>query len=155
MRTHSLTLLEVMLVIAILAVTAGTLVWRLDRWVQSDRFRSDALRLKSLVIHARSLALYTHADWQLELTPSTNGLLVKLACREEPSRSSSNHRPLNACNLIVHGAPLKTPLHLEFYSSGALAPLEPFTLQSKHRQAQSVVLCLPDLFQQKEKCDMQ
>ena len=139
MRGSSLTLLEVLLVVVLLCVGAGALVWRLDRWVQHHRLQSDALRLKSLMLHARSLALHTQADWQLTLTPSKRGVDARLVCREEAARAPSGQRiqPLRGCTLAE-------PLVLEFYSSGALAPLTPFKV------GPNVTLSLSELFQQKE-----
>lgn len=142
-RKRPLLLIEVLIVVALLAVGASVLFWRLDRWIQRHQFQSDALRLKNLILQARSLALHTQADWELRLAPSEQGVRLELVCREDPQRPPSGEalRPLKACLLDA-------PIVLEFYSSGALSPQTPFTVHSKNQQ--SLPLCLPELFQQKE-----
>lgn len=142
-RKNPLLLVEILIVIALLAIGASILFWRLDRWIEHHQFQSDTLRLKSLILQARSLALHTQSDWELHLHPSADGIRLELVCREDPLRPPSKEAlsPLK-------GALIETPITLEFYSSGALAPQAPFTLHGKNRQSWS--LCLPELFQQKE-----
>src|SRR5262245_18402494 len=82
-RRYLFTLLEVMIGIALLAIIAGTLFWRLDRMVARKRFASDLKSLRGTLISTRNLAINTKMDFRLELKRSKKGWGGRLICRED------------------------------------------------------------------------
>jgi len=82
-KRRYLTLLEVMLVIALVAITGGTIFWRLDRLAEKKKLETDTARLRSVLLSSRMLAMNTKSDWQLEIEQKKGGWAVKLVSLEE------------------------------------------------------------------------
>jgi hypothetical protein len=78
-----LTLLEVMLVIALVAITGGTIFWRLDRLSAKKKLETDMARLRSVLLSSRMLAMNTKSDWQLEIEQTKGGWAIQLVSLEE------------------------------------------------------------------------
>jgi prepilin-type N-terminal cleavage/methylation domain-containing protein len=80
------TILELMIVIAIVAIAGGGLFWRLSRLIEVKRMETDVARLRGLLLSSRMLAINTKADWQLELQETKGGTSLRLVSLEEPGR---------------------------------------------------------------------
>jgi prepilin-type N-terminal cleavage/methylation domain-containing protein len=61
------TLLEVMIAILLLAITASVLAVRVSKAIDDQRFKSGGERLKNEILVSRQLALNMQADWQAQL----------------------------------------------------------------------------------------
>src|SRR3954467_12089170 len=83
-KRRYLTLLEVMLVIALVAITGGTVFWRLSSLVERQKLETDTARLRSMLLSSRMLAMNTKSDWQLEIEEKKGGWAVRLVSLEEP-----------------------------------------------------------------------
>jgi prepilin-type N-terminal cleavage/methylation domain-containing protein len=122
------TLIEVMIALAILALVAAPLSWKIFSMVERGRFQSDQRKIESLLRQGRSLALNTKADWVLELQKSRRGWETRLRCVEVPSQGDFR-ASLGPCKIVSNG---KEVAHIAFtfYSSGAFKPFATLMLIS-------------------------
>jgi prepilin-type N-terminal cleavage/methylation domain-containing protein len=142
---RAFTLLEVMLVMALLVVAGGAIYWRLDRFVAHHRLETDASRLKSALLHARTLALCSRSDIRLILSPSKKGWSLELQQPEDPSALPTKWpSSLGRCNLFLDDTPAEQ-LVFQFYSSGHIHPTGTLRLQT---DTQNATFSLPKLFKQ-------
>jgi len=142
---RAFTLLEVMLVMALLVVAGGAIYWRLDRFVAHHRLETDASTLKSALLHARALALCSRSDIRLVLTPSKTGWNLRLQQPEDPAAEPVKWpTSLGRCNLFLDDVPAEQ-LVFQFYSSGHIHPAGTLRLQT---DTQKIIISLPQLFKQ-------
>jgi Tfp pilus assembly protein FimT len=142
---RALHLLEIMLAIGILAIAGGAIFWRLDRFIQHKRFQGDTGRLKSTLLHAKTLALNTHSDIQVVLASSKKGWNIQLQCQEDPTAVPHKwHTSLGPSQLFLNDVSVKE-LKFEFFSSGHTLPKGTLKFQAKD---QTSLISLSELFRQ-------
>jgi Tfp pilus assembly protein FimT len=81
-----LTILELMIVIAIVAIAGGALFWRLSRLIDVKRVYTDSARLRGVLLSSRMLAINTKSDWELEIQETKKGWSLRLIALEEPGK---------------------------------------------------------------------
>ncbi|MDE3045056.1 MAG: prepilin-type N-terminal cleavage/methylation domain-containing protein [Verrucomicrobiota bacterium] len=142
------TLLEVMVAIAILAIAGGAMYWRVDRWLEVQRFKQDTNRLESFLLYAQALAINTHADWQVVIESGKEGCKVRILCVEDPERLNfaKQPSPLHKGQLYFNHA-LTNRVIVDFFSTGHVAPTGVLTLRYKESKREFL---LPQLFRQEE-----
>jgi type II secretory pathway pseudopilin PulG len=145
LRKRALTLLEIMLVVALLAMVGGVVFWRIDRFIAHKRLEVDASTLKSSLLHARALALYSHADTQVKLRPSKNGWSLEVHRPEDPTVAPLRWpTSIGKCTVFFNEIPVEE-ITFQLYSSGAVLPQGTITLQT---EAQTLKISTQELFKQ-------
>ncbi len=146
MRTKRLlTLLEVLITASMLAVGGGLVFWKLDRFVQTKRLHADADKIKSVLLHARTLALNARADFQVELSRAKNHWNLRIQNREDPTAQPVKWPgSLSSCNVSFNDVSTKK-LTFDFFSSGHVLPEGTLSLQT---DTQKVLISLSELFKQ-------
>jgi prepilin-type N-terminal cleavage/methylation domain-containing protein len=144
-KRYFFTLLEVMIAIALLAIIASSLFWRLDRMVAKNRFDSDVNRFRSTLVSTRSLAINTKMDFRLELKQLKDGWAGRIVCREDfdiiyPLSRFSNLK------LSWDRKPVKE-FFVDFYSSGFVGPKGLLTLSSTSQRRE---FKFPEFFYRQE-----
>jgi prepilin-type N-terminal cleavage/methylation domain-containing protein len=74
------TLLELMIGITILAISASAIGWRVHKAAESYRFSTDVERLTGALIQCRTLALTMQSDWEGILSKTEQGWELKTEC---------------------------------------------------------------------------
>lgn len=144
-KRSSFTLLELMIGIVILALSAGVIGWKIDGLIQRQQFETDAGKLKNLFHHARMLALNTRADWILNLKQGTKGWSAHLICREDPERTSSfaPSSKFGPFKLFIDEKAVDQ-FSAVFYSGGKVEPEG--TLKIKGKEKREIQWTLSELF---------
>lgn len=83
-RNSRFTLLEIMVVVCLLALSGSALAWKAQKWFEREKFFTDVSRFKSFLIGARMSALNTRSDWKLEIVEGKGKATAILSCRENP-----------------------------------------------------------------------
>ncbi len=147
MRKRALSLLEVVIVIAVIAIAGGALGWKLHQMVARKRFTSSVERLHSRLHVCRRLALNMQADWR--------GTLDKKEGRwafETFSTDSDSTLPilwLDSFVVFLNGEE-KEDLAFDFTATGEVYPKGVLVFASSKDHKESITWTLPDLFHLKE-----
>ena len=78
------TLLELMIVIAIVATIGGGVFWRMSRLTEVKQVETDIGRLRGVLWSSRMLAINKKEDFELEMQESKQGWALRLISLEEP-----------------------------------------------------------------------
>lgn len=127
MRSRYFSLLEVMITVAILAIAAGALFYRLNSLIDKKRFESDVARLKSLFLSTRMLALNSQTDWRIEFQKNASGWAVQIICRED----ADLHYPIPPFShgQIFFNDRISEQLSIDFFATGQVRPKGTVTFQ--------------------------
>ena len=149
-RKYPFILLELMVAIAILAIIAGVVFWRIFDLIERRVFFTDAERLRELLLTSHMLARNTQSDFRLHFQKNEKGWDVLLNCREDLDQHSIR-RKLSALDLQFQDQIL-TDWTVDFYSSGTVSPKGLLLLiQNKDKPSSpQIEWKFPEIFHQKE-----
>ena len=123
---HCFTLLEFMIVIAIVAIAGGAIFWRLGFLLQSQRKESDHARFRELLLSSHMLAINTKSDLELEIRKVPEGWFFRLIAIEELGKQISCGKlaPLNLQfeELFEEKKSDNTKITFRFFSTGHVTP---------------------------------
>jgi prepilin-type N-terminal cleavage/methylation domain-containing protein len=124
-RRRSFSLLEMMVVLAIVALSAPLMGVGIYRGLKRERFEASVRELATQLGLAQRTMLYRDSDVMVQLTPGPKGLV----CRLIASPALGTGTPIGPDRLlpgieklIWNGQQVEGALQLQFYSGGRLMP---------------------------------
>ena len=147
MKRRAFTLLEVVVVIALIALASGALGWKLHQMIAKKRFTSSAERLRSRLHTCRRLALNCQADWKGVLTWNGKKWVFETFCPDSPGLPPLPPLSLDYLVLFLDREEKKF-LTFDFTATGEVYPKGILTLSPSRekRGADQIVWKLPDIF---------
>ncbi len=136
----SLTLLELMIGLVLIALVSGVVGVRIGGAMEEKRFRSSVDRLFAELESCRRQALAAQVDWVALLEKKKDIFILRKVCPETGKEVASTWK--SACEMSFNGKAANA-LSFQFASSGKVAPSGTLILSDKKR---TVSWKLPDQF---------
>ena len=146
MNRRYLSLLEVMVALAILAITATAVGWRTHAFFTKKKFQSSLEQLSSRMFTLHQMAVNMQADWRGVLKRHGNQWIFEASCIEQPSARAFPSISLSPFDLLIDGREEKV-FTIEFFSSGEIRPKGHLVFR---QDGHSKEWTLPDLFQKEQ-----
>ena len=154
------TILELMIVIAVVAIAGGGLFWRLSRLIAAKHKETDSARIGSLLLSSRMMAINTKSDWELEMQETKEGWTLRLIALEEPGKEikcgklspltirfeTYEEKPAKEAAKSIQKN-LENRIAIRFYSTGQVAPFGTLELPREK-------IHIPTFFRQVEGSDL-
>jgi prepilin-type N-terminal cleavage/methylation domain-containing protein len=118
----SFTLLEVMVAIALLAITSSVIGWNMFAAARKKEFHSQVERFEVKLQSAKKLAVAMESDWRGRLIREPDGKwALELVCNEGAgNRLSTLH--LAPMKIYLDRKPIEKSLDIDLFSSGKILP---------------------------------
>lgn len=123
MRKYPLTLLEVLIGMALLAIAAVGVIWKTQEVLARKRFEAGFQKFCSRVETLHHLALAMQADWQGRLYKQKEGWVFQTRCIDQPDARPLSPLSLAECDLFVDGI-RQEELLFDFFATGEVAPID-------------------------------
>ena len=134
MKKQSLTLLEIMMAIMIMAVVAGSAIFQLKSMIEGHRFECSAKKLKERVERAQLLALSYNTDMQITITKEKGGWTLIIHSDEAALWHLNKTRVrLSGIETISLNGTLKSKMVLDIFSNGRIEPLGSMKIEAKEK----------------------
>jgi type II secretory pathway pseudopilin PulG len=135
------TLLEMMLVFALLAIGASAIGWSLHQKIGAKRFSSTVEKLHSRLQFCRQLALNSQSDWGVDWIRTGKKWKIVTYCIDDPKQTGPLPLSLEELKVSLNGEE-KAQLSFEFTASGDISPKGTLVLEGSDK----LVWQIPDLF---------
>ena len=129
---RSLTLLEVLIAVAILGITAAGIGWKTHSILEKRQFESAFQRFSSRLQTVHLLALVMQSDWQVRLCRRKGVWRADSECVEQPEIRRLTTLSLGKFKLLVDGIE-QEELSLYFFATGETKPSSSFAFSQKGR----------------------
>ena len=143
---RSFTLLELMVVFALLAIAGGAVLWKMQGQIASKRFTSQIERLQDRLILSQKLAVASASDWKGTLYKDKEEWVFEIASEEKTTKRFSPLR-LSCESILFNNQKIEKSFQFEFFSGGKVLPHGTLRFIQKGGK---MTLQLPLLFQRDE-----
>lgn len=116
---RTLTLLEILIAIAILAISGGAIAWRMHGAIERKEFSFQIENLKTKMVASQKLALAMQADWKAVLFEKNREWIFETACDEGKKLAPMK---LKAFEIFLNEKPVREVLVFDFFSTGKISP---------------------------------
>ena len=140
MKKRALTLLELVIVIALLALTGSLIGIKLPRALEKKRCATDLERVKESLIAAQKLSVSTQTDWRGLLKKEKDTWVLSLFSEDKRLKPVRLH----TSRLFFKNKEIQDLLEFDFFSSGYTLPEGSLILSRGEFQGE---LHLPEIFQ--------
>lgn len=139
------TLLELMVVFALLAIAGGAIAWKMQGQIASKRFTSHIERVQERLILSQKLAVGGNSDWKGTFHKENKEWVFEISSDESTRRFT----PLRfSCETITfNDKKIDKPLTFEFFSGGKVLPHGTLLFTQK---GEKLTLQFPQVFQREE-----
>lgn len=139
-RKKTLTLVEVLLVMSLLAIASGMIGWSVKKYFEKNQFVSEWKRIESLIRMGRTNAILSESDWELHLISQKGALQLSWVCPQDPEAKSFLSRTGLSKGVQVLSKSTQNPIHtITFYSSGWVDPLETICIVKEEHKKELVL----------------
>ena len=120
-RKCAFTLLEVVIVISLIALTTGAFGWQIHHGIAKKRFTSSLDKLRSRLCICHRLAINMQADWTGVLTKQGKQWVFEASCPDSPETPPLSPLALEFLTCTLDGQN-QTALTFDFTSTGEVYP---------------------------------